>query len=290
MSDQDVYDDPELAAQEAALAEQLARLADARSDVQSQTRGLESDIGSFRAEQQLAADAAHSAAVELATSQGGDFYAPDVGQRVAPDGTVTYDFDAHLHARGVDLDAGTTTSPPSDSRVRWLRASDGALLADLFGYEGPAGAGAAVNGYQPVGVRQAQLQAAYDSVNGVAKVQASAYNPPGAQDRTIIDDRGRSHFVQLTGPAAWYVEGYFVSVPVTLTGGASAQLGPFTLGRPYTANAAVFGGLSGSFANNTRTISWSYSWIDNSQFYVELFNTWLNGTASGAWVGAVLHD
>jgi hypothetical protein len=131
------------AADRAATQEQLEALAGARGEVQAQTRGLEGDIGSFRAEQKLAADAAHTAAVELATAQGGDFYAPDVGQQVAPDGTITYDFDAHLHARGIDLDA--VTGPGPDKQVRWLRASDGLARVAVYGAEGPAGAYAQVS-------------------------------------------------------------------------------------------------------------------------------------------------
>jgi hypothetical protein len=145
MSDQEAiddgttYDDPELAAQQAALAEQIAAIAAARAEVQSQTHGLEGDVGSFRAEQQLAADAARTVTAELATSQGGDFYSPDVGQTIAPDGTVTYDFDAHLLARGVDITAGLSFDPPTDRRVRWLRATDGALVADIYGTDDGSG-------------------------------------------------------------------------------------------------------------------------------------------------------
>jgi hypothetical protein len=117
----------------AALAE-LQELAGARGDVQTQTRGLEGDVGSFRAEQKLAADAAGTATAELVTAGGGDFYSPDVGQTIAPDGTVTYDFDAHLHARGVDIDAADSSSPPTDRQLRWLRTSDGALIANLDAY------------------------------------------------------------------------------------------------------------------------------------------------------------
>jgi hypothetical protein len=106
----DDYYDPELEAEQAAAAEQLNELLVTRQQLQSQTQALQGDVGSFRREQQLAWDAAHTASVELAAAQGGDFYAPDVGQQVAPDGTVTYDFDAHLHARGVDIDVGLTST------------------------------------------------------------------------------------------------------------------------------------------------------------------------------------
>jgi hypothetical protein len=48
--------------------------------------------------------------------------------------TVTYDFDAHLHARGIDLDAADSSSSPADRQARWLRTSDGAVIANLDAY------------------------------------------------------------------------------------------------------------------------------------------------------------
>jgi hypothetical protein len=58
---------------------------------------------------------------------------------VAPDGTVTYDFSGHVHATlGFDIDAGTSSTPSDSSRLRWLRTSDGALVADLYAYNLPA--------------------------------------------------------------------------------------------------------------------------------------------------------
>jgi hypothetical protein len=197
------YGDPELAAQEEAARRQLAELADTRNQVQTQTRELEGDIGGFRAEQGLAWEAAHTASVELATAQGGDFYAPDVGQRIAPNGTVTYDFDAHLHARGIDLDAGVGIPPATVSTVRWLRQSDGAQVAQLVAVEsGDDSAIVQAMSPESANVRQAQLSAVAGRNSGdIAVVQAFATSVahPAGHVAQIIRDDGTSGFVQTRG-------------------------------------------------------------------------------------------
>lgn len=52
---------------------------------------------------------------------------------VNPDGTLTYDFDGHIHADGLDLDGGVSDSPPNDRKIQWTRLDDGSLLADIDG-------------------------------------------------------------------------------------------------------------------------------------------------------------
>jgi hypothetical protein len=234
MSDQ-TYDD-----EQAALAEEIANLAAARAEVQSQTRGLEGDVGSFRVEQRLAWDAAHTANVELATAQGGDFYAPDVGQQIAPDGTVTYDFDAHLHARGLDLDAGTGLEPPSDRRVRWLRQSDGALVADAYAYEDASFRQAILRVTD--GSQQAALHGTFDRGAGRVLTQTQVAGPGGSRQRTILDDLGQSDFVQGTARRLTNLDfgNTFISWP---GGGAvsNAVVVPHTLGRTPVAYVASMG-------------------------------------------------
>src|SRR5947209_231784 len=53
---------------------------------------------------------------------------------VNPDGTIGANFTGHVHAQGLDLDAGTSSTPPDTDRVRWVRTSDGAAVAYLAGY------------------------------------------------------------------------------------------------------------------------------------------------------------
>jgi hypothetical protein len=40
--------------------------------------------------------------------------------RRAADGSVSFDFDGHVYARGLDLLLGVSVTPPQDRRVRWL--------------------------------------------------------------------------------------------------------------------------------------------------------------------------
>lgn len=68
----------------------------------------------------------------------GPAYTPLTGLKVAADGSFTYDFDGHVHARGVDLDAATFTppaTPAADEKVRWVSTTNGAVVAELGGYE-----------------------------------------------------------------------------------------------------------------------------------------------------------
>jgi hypothetical protein len=62
--------------------------------------------------------------------------APAGGRVVHPDGSITYDFDGHIRAEGLDLPAAPAvyapeTVPPS-SPVSWT-AEDGALVARIWG-------------------------------------------------------------------------------------------------------------------------------------------------------------
>lgn len=54
------------------------------------------------------------------------------GQVVAADGSVSYDFDGHVRARGLDLLASTALAPPDDRQVRWLDEATGAQVAQLY--------------------------------------------------------------------------------------------------------------------------------------------------------------
>jgi hypothetical protein len=237
MSDQEAiddgttYDDPELAAQQAALAEQIAAIAAARAEVQSQTHGLEGDVGSFRAEQKLAADAARTVTAELATSQGGDFYSPDVGQTIAPDGTVTYDFNAHLHARGIDIDAGLSFDPPVDRRVRWLRATDGALVADVYATDDSSGNREAVliaRGRSAITADSEIVARNEDNTaeSAVFRTWAGGGMVPraealaGAKQATVLDSNDVSSFLRWIAPSAARIDGG--SVVVTFDGVNSA--------------------------------------------------------------------
>jgi hypothetical protein len=113
----------------------------------------------------------------------GDTFTPDAGQRIDAQGHVTYDFTGHISAEGLDLNAVTTggpvaPSPPDDRRVRWLRESDGSLVAEVFGFDPSFGKRGLWVGAGP---------------------NPSPVTAPLPTRRLILDEDGRSGFVQLEG-------------------------------------------------------------------------------------------
>jgi hypothetical protein len=48
-------------------------------------------------------------------------------------GRVGADFTGHVHAAGIDIDAGTVVTPPAESRVRWIQKANGVVAADAYG-------------------------------------------------------------------------------------------------------------------------------------------------------------
>jgi hypothetical protein len=273
-------------AEQAALEQQLAELANARAQVQAQTRALESNLGSFRAEQQLADAAAHTASVELATAQGGDFYSPDVGQHVAPDGTVTYDFDAHLHAQGVDIDAGIDTALGASS-VDWIKQADGSVVAFLNGFDNTG-----VGGYRTLqaasrtadGAHQADMRLRTLAPN-VAEVWADA----DANQRQIIDARGFSSFLQLKGLDRLVLDGPYVTSQFTLASTGATRLGPFTLTTPTAGVTILLGSIAGTQAGVEYVFSWGWELVSSTSFYVDVQNR-SAVTAIGTWSGFCVHN
>lgn len=67
-----------------------------------------------------------------------DRLSPNAGVQVDAQGRVTYDFDGHVHARGLDLDAGTVFGVddvfgvPGDNSIQWSQGAGGALVAKDF--------------------------------------------------------------------------------------------------------------------------------------------------------------
>jgi hypothetical protein len=100
---------------------------------------------------------------------------PDVGQTIHPDGTVTYDFSGHISAQGLDLLAGVEATPPNDRRIRWLRETDGSLVADLFSYD-------AGDSYNTL-----TLHAEPSSPDDKAIVRVSAGTPPDDASVTLVN-------------------------------------------------------------------------------------------------------
>lgn len=63
-----------------------------------------------------------------------DNFAPAGGRVVHPDGTVSYDFDGHVSAQGVDILGADNSTPPSDRKVRWHKDTiAGTVIAEIVG-------------------------------------------------------------------------------------------------------------------------------------------------------------
>ena len=146
----------------------------------------------------------------------------DTYVEVQPDGSITFDFTGHVHAQGLDLDAGPNAAVPARiNSVSWIDAGNGALVANVAGTHG-AGAQNSLcqmNVYPEVAGESAlaALLAINDAGNtaeagiqvgragtkdigsgaGVDRVHAFATQPSGFIDRTIINGSGNSDFLQL---------------------------------------------------------------------------------------------
>lgn len=128
---------------------------------------------------------------------------PDSGYpnylNVQPDGGI-----GALFSGGVILDAGVGATPGPDRKITWLRESDGALVAEHKSYMVGTNAELEHNVTSPdlpVGNR-AQLHLSVNSAGVPAKSSVIANAADGSgnnEQRTIIDELGRSAFAQLAG-------------------------------------------------------------------------------------------
>lgn len=119
-----------------------------------------------------------------------DSFTPDVGQTIAPDGTVTYDFAGHVAARGVDLPASTTGVAPSERVVRWLRESDGSQVAYVAGYDFGDGTATGAALEVPANNTTGRVALLLDASGGVGQLLAVT---PGGTTK-IVDGNGNSDF------------------------------------------------------------------------------------------------
>jgi hypothetical protein len=173
---------------------------------------------------------------------GADTFAPDAGQIVAPDGTVTYDFDAHLHARGIDLDAGPLTTPPGEQVVRWLRLSDGAQVASVTAYSDPAALNeASIRSRNGANTRIATLRCnTSEQVGAGQAVYAQALSDTaGDITHKLADQAGRSSFLKLVGAQT-------SPTPLGANVAVNVGTGSFAFSGGFTTGPAIAHGLGGT--------------------------------------------
>lgn len=164
---------------------------------------------------------------QLADPPGTDTLQPNV-ITVANDGTLGADFTGHVHAQGLDLDASSISTPPDADRIRWLRTSDGAWVAALFGEYVPGVPGVlppsivadfVLSDPDSAGARSAVLSLVYNNGSST-EVDATATFGGFTKARTIISSDGASSFLQLPTPQQVALQLGVALVAVANDGGA----------------------------------------------------------------------
>ena len=209
-----------------------------------------------------------------------DRMSPSGGQKVDAQGNVTYDFEGHIRAQGVDLDAGESSSPPDDRRVRWLRRSDGAVVATLYAYQlandsvlrlraelaGKPNAETRLECADASGLAQiVTMLAPAASPRQQVRASATRESDGVVQDRTVIDSLARSAFPQLAGGPLNRLENSGVADLTIPNGVTEAAFGgiPHSLGRvPIEVQAT----LNSAPGNEARRFVWSADSFNDTTF------------------------
>lgn len=195
----------------------------------------------------------------------------------------TIDPAGNVQVVGLDLPAGTSQTPPAQSRVRWIRQSDGAVLAEQLGTEygvptpqaqlqqlvyalsGDSSASLEMSAQQPGSPDWfTQLLLLCNPAGQVAKVNAQANDGAGNTNVvTIIDSGGDSSFVQAGAGVSklkvFFLNGlpYNIGAGVTATGQLAAVL---------PATYVIFGYCNG------QPCPWSVQSYTNNVLTIELIN------------------
>lgn len=133
---------------------------------------------------------------------------------VAPNGSITFDFDGHISAAGIDIIAGDSSLPPDDRKIIWHADTlTGAHVAELRAYDqfGNSFLELESLGRGITGPASAKLEALHGAGgNAKASVQVGSVNPnpstsgavilasAGAQQATILDGNNGSTFLKQT--------------------------------------------------------------------------------------------
>jgi hypothetical protein len=157
--------------------------------------------------------------------------------------TYSVDASGNVNVTGINLPAGTTSTPPTQSRIRWLQQPGGAVAADL-------------NAFSAAGVEELHVEATAISPGDTSNIILRALDNTGAtqadviltqagggaqrvsadagtQGVAIIDGSGRSSFLQLagtflsaagTGTLTWPAAGAFSNTNTITLPGASGTV------------------------------------------------------------------
>ncbi|HET7047858.1 MAG TPA: hypothetical protein VFI54_06260 [Solirubrobacteraceae bacterium] len=137
----------------------------------------------------------------LAASQAG-------GEQFIPN-TYTVDANGNVSVTGINIPAGTSTTPPSQDRIRWLRQSDGAVVAEIIGFSSGGAEVVAVRAdalapgdtsqslldvLDDQGTEQGNIVVTQTARGATAQVLLTA----AGHTRTAVDQLGRSDFLVLS--------------------------------------------------------------------------------------------
>jgi hypothetical protein len=129
-------------------------------------------------------------------------------------GNVSYDFEGHISADGIDLLAGENDAPPNDRKIIWHKTTmNGALVADLYAFNNPSAANSitlhsqaqdafeqssAVLMADSVSGQEGQLSVTQNDTPASASSFCRAWLDSGNVSRIICNAEKKSSFLQHT--------------------------------------------------------------------------------------------
>lgn len=147
-----------------------------------------------------------------ALEQAGLGLAPDSiqakgGQQISSAGVVTYDFNGHVHATGLDLDEASALNPASQQRVDWIRQATGDRTERIYGYRSAGSPALGLEVRPPASSNQDSFstQFVYDGAAAPAlrgSLQLGQLNGGNAFLDTTLDGASRRVFTGTGGAGA----------------------------------------------------------------------------------------
>jgi hypothetical protein len=146
---------------------------------------------------------------------------------VTPAGVVGANFTGQVHAQGLNLDAATISTPPTQDQIRWIRQSDAFVAVAMQGFGFAAESDVAINANAPPGGDNSEVVlATYNQVGSqVSSLTLShgfgvadfLFARTGTASATIIDGNGQSNFLQLLSKQQLAINFGFVNFPAGTT-------------------------------------------------------------------------